>query len=63
MFLTRGWTPLKGTSSVSWFVSDVACDHALSLYLCGNLFSGRAFYISFTDHMQKSQNLEFFLIG
>ena len=22
MFLTRGWTPLKGTSSVSWFVSE-----------------------------------------
>ena len=22
MFLTRGWTPLKGTSSVSWFISE-----------------------------------------
>ena len=33
------WSPLKCTSSVSWFVSEVACDHALSLYLC-NLFSG-----------------------
>ena len=39
MFLTRGWTSLKETSSVSWFVSEVACDHVLSLYLC-NLFSG-----------------------
>ena len=22
MFLTRGWTPLKGTSCVSWFESE-----------------------------------------
>ena len=22
MVLTRGWIPLKGTSSVSWFVSE-----------------------------------------
>jgi len=60
MFLTIVlcfWTPLKGTSSVSWFVSEVACDHALSLYLC-NLFSGGGH-----DHMQKSQNLDFFVIG
>ena len=59
-FLTRGWTPLKGTSSVSWFVSEVACDHALPLYLC-NLFSGGGH--DFADHKQKSHNLDFFLIG
>ena len=30
MFLTRGWTPLKGTSSVSWFVSET--QHMLLQY-------------------------------
>ena len=41
----------------------LACDHALSLYLC-NLFSrGGHDTILSQIRMQKSQNLDFFLIG
>ena len=39
------------------FNQPLACDHAISLYLC-NLFSGGGH-----DHIQKSQNLDLFLIG
>ena len=35
----------------------LACDHSLSLYLCNLFLGGRH------DHIQKSQNLDFFLIG
>ena len=57
MFLSWGWTPLKGTSSGSWFVSDVACDHALSLYLCGNLFFGRSIlHFFYRSHAKKPES-------
>ena len=46
-------------------MSLIACDHALSLYLC-NLFSGGGydtFLSQITRKKKKKQNLDFFLIG